>query len=205
MTRPSEASQPPVRTTVLRVPLTQIVDLINRGQLTPAGAPGGPGWAPRQHADLWHSVESGWPIGLLTVWTPWLDRPRRCYLLDGHRRAAAITQASSRDGVPLLRNLSSSGPDYTSPNSPHDDPYLPTTAMLRTRDFLPATRHLPPDLLRHAERIAHAVMTAPVDLLTIEGGSPHQVDTLCRRLLGPRVALATLTALYDTDRPTATR
>ncbi len=182
----------PLCTTTMRVPLRQFMNLVTEGRVSPAGPPGGPDCSGQQRIDLWDSLEAGWPIGLLTVWRP--DDRGPYHLLDGHRRTGVIVQTTTHGAQALLRDLSSKAPAYRA--AAHGARCLPTTAMFSTLNFLTATGHLPADLRRHAERIATRVHQAPIDILSLSGGTPWQVHTLCGRLLGTRVALDTVIALH---------
>ena len=67
--RPTAAQLPGLRSDMERVTLRKFLDLLD-GHLKPAGPAGGPAWTTAQRAQLWHSIESGWPLGPLTCWAP---------------------------------------------------------------------------------------------------------------------------------------
>lgn len=179
----------PVGNDLTRLPLPTFVDLLNRGDLIPAGPSGGPDWDTDQRAALWRSIESGWPLGLLVAWAP--RHAGTTFLLDGHRRAATIREATTAGGTPLWRDVRADTPCYHTTNTGPGG-WLPTTAMLRTGDFLHATTNWPKDTRRNAEHVANTVLHAPIDMLLLSGGDVHQVHDLCRLLLGARVEADTL-------------
>ncbi len=122
------------------------------------------------------------------------------YLLDGHRRIATIRDATASTGTPLWRDVEQDRPDYPDrPAGPGG--WLPTTAVIRTLDFLHATRHWPQQARRRAEDVAAAVFHAPIDLLILTGGHAEQVRHLCGRLLGERVEAAALATIAEAGSP----
>jgi hypothetical protein len=189
-------SYPPAGSELVRTTLRQFLDLLD-DHLLPAGPAGGPAWSTAQRAALWHSIESRWPLGPLTCWAPSGNRGA-WYLLDGHRRVATIREATEPAGTPLWRDVEQDSPDYHD-STPWSGRWLPTTAMIRTLDFLHATRHWPQPTRRRAEHVAAAVFRAPIDVLILTGGQPRQVQQLCDRLLGERVEAATITTVAGHD------
>lgn len=121
----------------------QLVEAVQYGRLSPAGAPDGPAWTPAQQALLFDSLENGWPVGPLVSWTLPRSTPPREVLLDGHRRVAALARLLPGPGPVLLRDLSSEPPRYLpAEQALPGGRYLPVHAMLNTMGFLAAARSL---------------------------------------------------------------
>jgi hypothetical protein len=179
--------------TVARVEIRRLLDLTDRGLLRFAGSAGGPRWSVRQQARLFESLERGWPIGQLLVWAPGGVRSTRWYLLDGHRRLRALRGLTGSGEQVLVRDLGSVRPSYL----PVADRvpgrfYLPTRAMLDTIPFLRATRGMPDEVAALAEHACHLVISTVLDVVTLHGGTPAEVNAVCRRLLPGRVSASVL-------------
>ena len=95
-----------------RLPLRAMTDMITDGQFVAAGPPGGSPYALEQEALLFDSIETGWPIGHLIVWTPRGMSAGPWHVLDGHRRLHALTHAAVHVPVRLVRDLTNNAPQY---------------------------------------------------------------------------------------------
>lgn len=182
-----------------RVATLDLVQMWQRGHLTPAGDPGAPPWTTRQRVELFDSLERRWPVGCLVAWNPTGVRWRRWYLLDGHRRMDALAELVG-EHVGLVRDLDSAQPTYLpTADAVAGGQYLPVNAMLLTTRFLTASRGLSDDALDVANWAAGAVVGTLFEVSTVLGGTPAEVATLCDRLLPGRVQAAALDQIHVGD------
>jgi hypothetical protein len=166
--------------------------MAQNGRITSSGGPGGPAWTVDRRVQLFDSLEHRWPIGALLVWNPSGDWRQRWYLLDGHRRVDTLGELVAEQ-ADLVRDLGRAEPTYLpAATAPAGGVYLPVNAMLLTMRLLPAIRGMSEDALDIANDAVGAIVNTLFPVITIMGGTPREVTTLCHRLLPGRVQPTTL-------------
>ncbi|MFG3710916.1 hypothetical protein [Micromonospora sp. NPDC047730] len=177
--------------------LTNLIEDVSRGKLTPAEGHRGSSWAYREVIDLANSVLTGAPIGAVVI-----DYERR-HLIDGRERlmtlAAMFLPADERPAMPVdgsaphlvVRGLAEGdGFEVLMVREEDREPAdLPLSCLLRTRRFLAWERAVDgahPEqatgIKRRGGRLAQRLHTAKVAVIELDAEvSPDRVARLVNR------------------------